>query len=89
VTRCLSWLRWENDRMAAHDRGGFGCGYCADDQNRLYGHLDQLDSDETRQMILLRCPRCGTYYENTPRGEDKTRRLTPEEADHLYPGHPH
>jgi len=63
----------------------FGCEFCADDQTRLYGHLTQLASNETRQMILLRCPRCGALYENTPRGEDNTRRLSPSEADQLYP----
>jgi hypothetical protein len=63
----------------------FGCEFCADDQNRLYGHLTQLGSDETRQMILLRCPRCGALHENAPSGDDKTRRLSPEEAGRLYP----
>ena len=34
----------------------------ADDQNRLYGHVVQIGSDESRQMVLLRCPRCGALY---------------------------
>jgi hypothetical protein len=64
----------------------FGCDYCADDQNRWFGHLAQLGSDEDRQVILLRCPRCGSLYENAPKGDDRTRRLLPEEAARLYPG---
>src|SRR6266496_1329749 len=32
-------------------------------------------------MILIRCPRCGTLYENTPAGDDRSRRLTEDEAD--------
>lgn len=62
----------------------FGCDYCADDQNRFYGHVLQIASDEARQMILLRCPRCGALYENTPRGADETRRLTEAEAEKLF-----
>jgi len=63
----------------------FGCDYCADDQNRWHGHVTQIGSDETRQMILLRCPRCRALYENAPQGEDETRRLTEDEARTLYP----
>jgi hypothetical protein len=66
-------------------RTDFGCEFCADDQNRLYGHVTQIGSDETRQMILLRCPRCGALYENTACGDDNTRRLSPAEANRLYP----
>jgi hypothetical protein len=67
-------------------RVDFGCEYCADDQNRLFGHVTQIGSDEERQMILLRCPRCAALYENAPEGEDRTRRLQPEEAERLFPG---
>jgi len=63
----------------------FGCAYCADHQNRWFGHLTQVGSDAARRMILLRCPRCGALYENTPDGEDGTRRLSPTEADELFP----
>lgn len=66
-------------------RTDFGCEFCADDQNRLYGHVTQIGSDETRQMILLGCPRCGALYENTACGDDNTRRLSPAEANRLYP----
>ena len=64
----------------------FGCAFCQDDANRFYGHVEQIGSDESRQLILLRCPRCGALYENTTRGSDATRRLDVEEAKRLYPG---
>ena len=69
-------------------KGGveFGCDYCADDLNRWFGHLEQLGSDEGRQVILLRCPRCGALYEDAPTGVDRTRCLLPEEAPRLFPG---
>ncbi len=38
-----------------------------------------------REMILIRCPRYGTLYENTPDGEDMTHRLTEADAASLYP----
>jgi len=64
----------------------YGCDYCRDDQNRLYGHITQIASDNDRRMILLRCPRCGALYENSARGPDRTRRLTESDADQLFPG---
>lgn len=73
---------WEHGLMAGIE---FGCDYCADDQNRWYGHVTQIGSDDARQTILLRCPRCGALYENAPQGEDATRRLTEDEARTLYP----
>jgi len=63
----------------------FGCRFCADDQNRLFGHVTQIGSDESRRRILLQCPRCGALYENTPRGNDNTHRLTMDQANKLYP----
>jgi uncharacterized Zn finger protein len=63
----------------------FGCDYCADGQNRLHGHVTQIGSDE-RGLILLRCPRCGAFYENMAGGFDRTRRLTVDEARELFPG---
>jgi hypothetical protein len=62
----------------------FGCDYCADYQNRNYGHVTQIASDEQRKMLLLRCPRCGVLYE-TPSDEDLPRRLTEDEAEELFP----
>lgn len=63
----------------------FGCDYCRDDQNRLYGHVTQIASSETTRMILIRCPRCSALYENSPAGPDRTRRLTEAEALVLFP----
>jgi hypothetical protein len=64
----------------------FGCDYCRDNQNRFFGHVTQIDSDEERRMLLLRCPRCGALYENSARGPDLTRRLTEAQAAKLFPG---
>lgn len=63
----------------------FGCDYCQDDQNRLFGHVTQIASDEARRMILLQCPRCSSLYENTPDGPDQTRRLSEAEACSFFP----
>jgi DNA-directed RNA polymerase subunit M/transcription elongation factor TFIIS len=64
----------------------FGCDYCAEESNFHY-HLEQIGSDERRLRILLRCPDCGTLYENTATGADDIRRLTEHEAAALFPGH--
>jgi len=72
--------------VGIRDHVDYGCAFCADDQNRLFGEVTQIGSNEERQMILLRCPLCHTLYENTPRGSDNTRRLTEVEAERLYPG---
>ena len=64
----------------------FGCDYCADNQNRWFGHVEQIAADEERRMILIRCPRCRALYQNTPAGNDETRRLTEDEAQALFPG---
>jgi hypothetical protein len=64
----------------------FGCAYCRDDQNRLFGHAAQIASSERRRTILLQCPRCQALYENTPQGADQTRRPTEAEASRLFPG---
>jgi hypothetical protein len=61
----------------------FGCDYCADEQNRLYGHVAQVASSEDFG-VLLRCPRCGTLYEDPMTGSDEMRRLTAEEAAQRY-----
>lgn len=63
-----------------------GCDYCRGDQNRLYGHVTQIASDEARRMILLRCPRCLALYENSPDAPDRTRRLSETDAEVLFPG---
>ncbi len=51
----------------------FGCEYCGDDSNRLFGHLDQIGNNEDRWMILLRHARCRTLYENSPAGLARTK----------------
>jgi hypothetical protein len=72
--------------MAETDFGhSFGCDYCADWDNRMFGHVTQVSWSETRGRILIRCPRCGALYENAPEGEDETRRITEDEAISLYP----
>ena len=62
----------------------FGCDFCRDDQNRLYGHVTQVASNESRRKFLLRCRRCGAMYENSPIGDDETTRLTEEQARTLF-----
>ena len=63
----------------------FGCEYCADEQNFHYGHLSQIADSELRRRILLRCPRCGALYENTPAGADDIHRLTADQAATRFP----
>jgi hypothetical protein len=37
----------------------FSCDYCADYQNRNFGHVTQIGADQSRGMILIKCPICG------------------------------
>lgn len=62
----------------------YGCDYCADDGNRLYGHVTQVADDE-RGFLLLNCPNCGALYEFNPGAYDGTRRVTETEARRLFP----
>ena len=62
----------------------FGCDYCADQQNFHYGHVTQIASSDSLRRILLKCPRCGTLYENTATGHDHIHRLTPQQARHRF-----
>lgn len=55
----------------------FGCDHCADDQNRQYGHVEQVATHPTESAVLLRCPRCGALYSDSWR---ETVRLTVEQA---------
>lgn len=64
----------------------FGCDYCRDDQNRFYGHVTQVGSNDERKTLLLCCPRCGSLYENSARGPDQSRPLAAAEAERLFPG---
>jgi hypothetical protein len=63
----------------------YGCDYCADQQNRLFGHVTQLASSDERMTLLLGCPRCHALYEISTM-EDDARRLTTDEARELFPG---
>jgi hypothetical protein len=62
----------------------FGCDYCADDANRLYGHVDQIGTHADLSLLLLRCPRCGTLYEMSGDGA-ATIRLSLAQARQRYP----
>jgi len=64
--------------------GSFGCDYCADEDNRFFGHLEQL-CDDTGGVVVLRRPRCGSFYEFDDLGRE-TVRLTVEQARERLPG---
>jgi hypothetical protein len=66
------------DDLSASD--GRGCGYCADDQNMFFGHVQQVSSSEQRGTLLVRCPHCGWHYEITPRGDARSHHLSEEVA---------
>jgi hypothetical protein len=70
--------------MKTRGQTEFGCEFCAHPQNRWFGHVPQIAVDDERGLILLRCPRCGTLYENVPVGSDQSRRLTEEQAERLF-----
>jgi len=55
--------------------GSFGCEYCASEENRLFGHVPQIGSNALQHLIVMRCPKCGAFYSNTPDGDDQTQRL--------------
>jgi len=57
---------------------------CRDDGNRLYGHVQQIASNERLGLILIQCPRCLALYENAPAGPDQTRRVSKEEATERF-----
>jgi hypothetical protein len=51
-----------------------GCEYCADDANMMYGHVAQIASDEEAGTLLLRCPKCKSWYEQDARSGQTSRR---------------
>jgi hypothetical protein len=51
-----------------------GCEYCADDANMLYGHVVQVASHEMAGTLLLRCPRCNSWYEQDAASGETSRR---------------
>ena len=71
-------------RRRESQQAEFGCDFCADEQNRFFGHVTQIASDDATGLVLLRCPRCEAYYENTPAGADNTTRLSPDQAHQRY-----
>lgn len=78
------WRGCEDGDVSHRPETGFGCDYCAEDQNRSYGHVTQIGSHPTESLLLLRCPRCGALYEMEGTGA-KTVRLTVDEARERYP----
>jgi hypothetical protein len=57
-----------------------GCTYCADDSNMNSQNLEQLASDEARQAIVVRCPRCGWLYLLSPHGPRQAAHITDSQA---------
>jgi len=55
-----------------------GATTAADEDNRFFGHLEQL-CDDTGGVVVLRRPRCGSFYEFDDLGCE-TIRLTPAQA---------
>ena len=62
----------------------WGCDYCADPDNHLYGHLDQI-LDEGGGVVLLRCPLCQSIYQSAEEGSDQFLRMTMEQAEAVLP----
>jgi len=62
-----------------------GCDYCADDDNMLYGHVEQIASSDERRALLLRCPHCRSMYEVRPGEVVITTRLSENEASERFP----
>jgi hypothetical protein len=73
--RFRHWLRGDGTQ--------YGCAYCADDANRSFGHVEQVASSE-ESGLLLRCPRCGSLYQNAGDGGYE-KRLTSAEAEVAFP----
>jgi hypothetical protein len=65
----------------------FGCDYCADTDNRRYGHVTQIGTHAELSLLLLRCPRCRALYEVSGDGS-LINRLTTDQAAMRYPALP-
>jgi hypothetical protein len=74
------------ERIRRRGEPVFGCEYCADEQNRFYGHVTQLGHSDETGSLLLRCRRCSTLYEVTEGVGSKTIRLSTDEAKRRFPG---
>jgi hypothetical protein len=87
MARFSSVMRALMSRLFRRDQPvDFGCDFCADDQNRWFGHLPQVATNEETGLILIRCPRCGWLYEDAAGGDDQTQHLTAAEARERFPG---
>lgn len=56
-----------------------GCEFCAD------GDLERIAANEFRGTILLRCSRCGAFYEAASDGTRRDRRFGEHGAMTLFP----
>lgn len=61
-----------------------GCGYCADDSNLYFGHVEQIGSSDALRKLLLRCPRCGWLYEASASGPKDAVHISPSDAERRF-----
>ena len=59
-----------------------GCEYCRDDSNMLFGHVEQIGTNDELGCLLLRCPRCKWLYEKDWR--DDPIHISSESAHERY-----
>jgi hypothetical protein len=64
--------------------GSWGCDYCADPNNHLYGHLGQV-LDGGGGVVLVRCPLCQSIYQPAHDGSDHFLRMSTEQAEAVLP----
>jgi hypothetical protein len=50
----------------------------------MYGHLIQVASTEAARTVLLRCPRCSSWYEQDP-ASGATARIDESTARRRFP----
>ena len=62
-----------------------GCEFCAEPGNLYFGHVTQLASNASRRSVLLQCPRCSAYYEESRLEPGWVRLLLPQEVADLFP----
>jgi hypothetical protein len=64
--------------------GVWGCDFCADSDDRHFGHMDQVLGDDGG-VALLRCPLCRVIYMPPDDGSQMFARLTLEQALAMLP----
>jgi hypothetical protein len=64
--------------------GVWGCDFCADSDNRDFGHLDQVLGNDGG-VALLRCPLCQVIYLPSDDGHNTFARLPLEQAFAVLP----